>query len=182
MLKIAQLAEQYGNGDLRLTPFQNVILTNIPDGNLSQVLKEIEEAGYCMTSTYLKWATVACAGRFCGKTHDDPKKRAIEVLDYLDERFGDKLRKVKLRVSFSGCPNGCARHLIADVGLQGTALAAEGKSVPAYNLYQRTTINSEAALGTLIQRGIKAEDAKIVMAELIEGKLKNQSNPSKSQP
>ena len=180
MRQIAHLAEKYGKNDLRLTPFQNIIIANVHDEDIGGVLKGIEEAGFCVTSSYLKWATVACAGRFCGKTLDDPKKRAVEALNYLDKRFGDKLNEVKLRVSFSGCPNGCARHLIADIGLQGTAVATEGKNVPAYNLYQRTTIRSKATLGTLIKRGIKSEDAKLAIADLIEAYLKNQTTTNKS--
>ena len=181
MLKIAQIAKKHGNGDLRLTAFQNIILANIPDQAVNQALQEIEGIGYTATDNYLKWSTIACAGNFCGKTLDHPKKRAAEALDYLEKRFGDKLASVKVCVGFSGCPNGCARHLIADVGLQGSAAAFEGKSVPAYNIYIRDTTVAEPVLGKLIQRGIRAEQAKTALANLIEAYLKNQANISFSE-
>jgi sulfite reductase beta subunit-like hemoprotein len=175
MLKIAQIAEEYGNGELRLTAFQNIILANIPDESMKSSLKSLETIEY-PTKANLKWTTIACAGNFCGKTIDHPKNRAKEVVNYLEERFGESLNNAKLRISFSGCPNGCARHLIADIGLQGMALASEGKNMPGYNLYIRANSGSAAALGKLIQRGIKAEEVKFALANLVDAYLKNESN------
>jgi sulfite reductase beta subunit-like hemoprotein len=179
MFRIAEIAEKFGNGDLRLTPFQNIILANIPNEALNQALVSIQETGYTVvTDNALKWTTIACAGNFCGKTLDHPKNRAAEALGYLEERFGGNLKNVNLRISFSGCPNGCARHLIADIGVQGAALTFEGKSMPAYNLYVRNDAGVDAALGKLIQRGIKAEQAKFALANLITAYLKNGTNIS----
>lgn len=173
MLKIAQIAEEQGNGDLRLTPYQNIIVANIPNKSVSQTLTSIQEAGYPANGAYLKWATIACAGNFCGKSLDHPKKDAAEALDYLQKRFGDRLKDADLRVSFSGCPNGCARHLIADIGLQGSAVTSQGKTLPAYNIYVRKNAEANAALGKLVQRGIKAEQTKFALANLIEAYLGN---------
>ena len=96
-------------------------------------------------------------------------------MDYLEERFGDSLKKVKLQISFSGCPNGCARHLIADVGLQCTALNIEGRNVPAYNIYLREHPKESPTLGKLIQRGVNAEKLKLSLANLIEAYLNSES-------
>ncbi len=178
MLKIAQIAEEHGNGELCLTAFQNIILANIPNDSVNYVLKSLEETGYSTTSTNLKWTTIACAGNFCGKTLDHPKKRAAEFSNYLESRFGEALKNEKLRINFSGCPNGCARHLIADIGLQGTQLTSEGKTVPGYNVYLAGNSGSNVALGKLIQRGIRAEQAKFALANLIDTYLKNGANVS----
>ena len=173
IFSFAQIAEEFGNGELRLTPFQNIILSNIPNKSVNQALKSLEKQSYPATNPYLKWTTIACAGNFCGKTVDHPKKRAAETIDYLEKRFGEKLKKVKLSIGFSGCPNGCGRHLIADVGLQGTAVASEGKSMPVYNMYVRENKTVSPLLGKLTQKGIKAEDVKFVLASYVENELKN---------
>lgn len=180
MLKIAEAAEEFGNGELRLTPFQNVILANIPDKSASLAVKNLEENGYSLNNSCLKWTTIACAGNFCGKTIGHPKNDAKETIDYLEARFGDNLRNIKVRVSFSGCPNGCARHLIADVGLQGMALISEGKNVPGYNLHIRGN-TGKPSLGKLIQRGVRAEHVKFALANLIDAYLKNDASLSFSE-
>lgn len=177
MLKIAQIAKEYGNGDLRLTAFQNILLVNIPNESISSVLKRLEEIGYPTVSAPLKWTTVACAGSFCGKTIDHPKNRAAETEAYLEDCFGEELKDAKLHISFSGCPNGCARHLIADVGLQGMQLASEGKPTPGYNLY----IGTSGSLGKLIQCGIRAEQVKFVLANLVGAYLKDDTKLSLSE-
>ena len=178
MLKIAQIAEEHGGGELRLTPFQNIIFSKIQNESVDQVLKTLKEEGYSTSSANLKWTTLACAGNFCGKTLDHPKKRATEATNYLESRFGEALKNEKLRISFSGCPNGCARHLIADIGLQGTQLTSKGKTLLGYNIYVRANCGSNVALGRLIQRGINAEKAKFAIANLIDAYLKDGANAS----
>jgi len=175
MERIAKISEKFGNGDLRLTPYQNIILAGIPDYSVDKATKALEEIGYQLESPYLRWTTIACAGNFCGKTIDHPKNRAKESMDYLEKNFGDSLKKVNLQISFSGCPNGCARHLIADVGLQGTALNIEGRNVPAYNIYLREPPKKSPTLGKLIQRGINAERVKLTLANLVEAYLNSGS-------
>ena len=104
-----------------------------------------------------------------------PKNRAKESMDYFEKHFGDSLKEVKLQISFSGCPNGCARHLIADVGMQGTGLNIEGRNVPAYNIYIREPPKESPTLGKLIQRGINAEQVKLALANLVEAYLNSGS-------
>jgi sulfite reductase beta subunit-like hemoprotein len=175
MVKIARISEEYGNGDLRLTPFQNIILTNMPDEVVNLALKDLSDAGYPVADMCFHWTTIACAGNFCGKTLGHPKNNAKETVAYLNGRFGGNLKDTNISIGFSGCPNGCARHLIADIGLQGTAVIGEGKTVPGYNLYIREKVGLTPRLGKLIQRGIKAEQVKFALGNLIEAYLKKQN-------
>ena len=178
MAKLAQIAQEHGSEELRLTPFQNIIFSNIQNKSVNNVLRSLKETGYSTASVHLNWTTLACAGNFCGKTLDHPKKRASESTSYLTSRFKEALKNEKLRINFSGCPNGCARHLIADIGLQGTQLTSEGKTVPAYNVYVRGNGCSNPALGRLIQRGVNAEKTKFAVANLIDAYLKNGAKAS----
>ncbi len=180
MQKLADIAEKFGDGELRLTPYQNIIIANIPNGSVDKALKRLQENGYPSANPYVKWTTIACAGNFCGKTIDHPKNRAKETMDYLEERFGDNLRKAELQISFSGCPNGCARHLTADVGLQGTALPFGGKNIPGYNLFIRESTGTPA-LSRIVQRGINGEHVKFALANLIETYLNSHMNLSFSE-
>ena len=73
-------------------------------------------------------------------------------------------------VGFSGCPNGCARHLTADVGFQGTAANVDGQTVAAYNVYVKAP-SETSNLGIMVARGVLAEKAKYALANLIEAYL-----------
>ena len=173
MLKIAQVAEEFGNGELRLTPFQNIILINVPNKSVNSALKCIEEIGFPVNNTCFQWTTIACAGNFCGKTLGHPKNHAKETVAYLNSRFGDNLKNTKISIGFSGCPNGCARHLITDIGLQGTVVNCEGKNTSGYNIYIRENAGLSPCLGKLVCRGIRVEKIKFALANLIDAYLKN---------
>jgi sulfite reductase (ferredoxin) len=178
MRHLAQVADDFGNGTLCLTPYQNVIVTNIPDASVEAALNQLNQIGYPLTGSPLRWTTIACAGNFCGKTLDHPKNRAKDAIQYLEQRFGQRLANLQLRVSFSGCPNGCARQLLSDIGLQGTAVNVDGKNVPAYNLYLREEQGAVPTLARLIQRAIPAEQIPEALANLIETYLNSQQNLS----
>jgi sulfite reductase beta subunit-like hemoprotein len=147
----------------------------MPDEVVNLALKDLSDAGYPVADMCFHWTTIACAGNFCGKTLGHPKNNAKETVAYLNGRFGGNLKDTNISIGFSGCPNGCARHLIADIGLQGTAVIGEGKTVPGYNLYIREKVGLTPRLGKLIQRGIKAEQVKFALGNLIEAYLKKQN-------
>lgn len=175
MLKIAEIAEKYGSGDLRLSPAQNIVIINIPKERVDAVVKQLEDMGFPMKGSALRWTTIACAGNFCGKAPEYPKKRATEMIAYLEERLGEKLKDLDLRICLSGCPNGCARHLIADIGLQATLAIVEGKPTPAYNIYVASS-GTTPSLGRLIKRNVRAEEVKYEVEKLIVIYIKNKNS------
>jgi len=167
ILEIAETAEKYGTGDLRLSPSQNVVIINIPNNHVSLILDRLEQTGLQVRGSALRWTTIACAGNFCGKSPDNPKKRAVEIVDYLEKRFGETLRNSSLRIHISGCPNGCGRHLIADVGLQAVQLTVEGRPKQGYNIYLGGGLGLKASLGRLTERGVGVEDVKYIIENLL---------------
>ena len=172
MLNIAEVAERYGSGDLRLTPYQNIIIINIPRDQVASAVNRLEQMGFQMDGSPFRWTTVACAGNFCGKTPEHPKKRAVEIIGYLEERLGGALKNLNLRICISGCPNGCARHLTADIGMQAARLVVNGKPMACYNIY----VGSNAALGKLIKRAVPADNVKYEIESLITAYIKSRTS------
>ena len=172
MLEISEIAEKFGSGDLRISPYQNIVIINIPERHVATVMERLEKMGYPMRKSPLRWTTIACTGGLCGKAPESPKKRAIEIVDYLEERLGEKLKDLDLRLCISGCPNGCSRHMLADIGLQGTLLTVDGKPTPGYNVYVARRLDPTAKLGKLVSKAIKSEDVKHEVEKLIINYLK----------
>lgn len=167
MLKLAEIVDQYGNGALRLSAFQNIVITDVPNVKVNLAMKELERLEFPVSGSCFRWTTIACAGNFCGKSPDYPKKRAAETVAYLDTRFG-AFSDMNVRLSFSGCPNGCARHLVADIGLQATKANIEGKPVLCYNVYVGDSSGTENSLGTLVKREVRADQVKFAVGILVE--------------
>jgi len=128
MRAVADVADAFGTGDIRLTVWQNLLIPGVHSGRVAQAVNRLQEAGLeCDAGTFLR-GTVACTGnRGCRYAATDTKTHAVELAKLLDSRF-QILQPVNLHVT--GCSHSCAQHYIGDVGLLGTKITgAEGYQV-----------------------------------------------------
>ena len=123
MRALADAADQFGSGELRLTVWQNLLIPNIPSERVDEALAAIRAADLdCMAGTVMR-GTVACTGnRGCRYSATDTKSHAVELANRLDTHFKIE-QPVNLHVT--GCPHSCAQHYIGDIGLLGTKIGGE---------------------------------------------------------
>lgn len=128
MLAIADVAERFGSGELRLTVWQNLLIPNIPVENVDEALASLRAAGLACTAGAVLRGTVACTGnRGCRYAATDTKSHAVALANLLDSRFKIE-QPVNLHVT--GCPHSCAQHYVGDIGLLGTKVSGnEGYQV-----------------------------------------------------
>jgi ferredoxin-nitrite reductase len=128
MLALADAADRFGSGEMRLTVWQNLLIPNIAGEHIDAALACIRAAGLDCTAGTVMRGTVACTGnRGCRYSATDTKSHAVALASLLDSRFKIE-QPVNLHVT--GCPHSCAQHYIGDVGLLGTKVAgAEGYQV-----------------------------------------------------
>jgi ferredoxin-nitrite reductase len=128
MRALADIADEYGSGDLRLTVWQNLIIPNISADRLAMAIECLRGAGLDCTAGAVLRGTVACTGNHgCRYSATDTKTHAIELANMLDARFKID-QPVNLHVT--GCPHSCAQHYVGDIGLLGTKVGgAEGYQV-----------------------------------------------------
>ena len=127
----ADVAERYGSGEIRLTVMQNLVLVNIPNENVSAVVRELNAAGLRVEGSPFWRGTVACTGtEFCKLAITETKGFSRWLVGQLDERIPgfDQL----LKINVTGCPNSCGQHWIADIGLEGKRIKLDGKQVEAF--------------------------------------------------
>lgn len=123
MHTLAEIADRFGSGELRLTVWQNLLIPNISTGHLDAAVAAIRTAGLDCTAGTVLSGTVACTGnRGCRYAASDTKSHAVELANLLDSRFKIK-QPVNLHVT--GCPHSCAQHYIGDIGLLGTKVSGE---------------------------------------------------------
>lgn len=129
----ARLADVYGNGGIRLTTSQNLIIPGIPDEKLAAFQAEplLQELRYAPSE--LMRGLVSCAGiDYCHFALIDTKGLAAQVAHDLEKRLG---RTGPLTMHWSGCPNACGNHAVADIGLLGKKARIEGKVVDAVDVF-----------------------------------------------
>jgi ferredoxin-nitrite reductase len=121
--RIADLADSYGTGEVRLTVWQNFIIPNVKATFAATVAKSLKRLGFPCEQSNLRSGFVACTGnRYCKFAATDTKGHAIAMMEYLDKKV--KLDK-PINIHFTGCPHSCAQHFMGDIGLLGAKTKSE---------------------------------------------------------
>lgn len=123
MRALAEVAEEFGSAEIRLTVWQNLIIPNVASERVNLAVERLRASGLeCTAGTILR-GTVACTGnRGCRFAATDTKSHAIELATLLDAKFKIE-QPVNLHVT--GCPHSCAQHYVGDIGLMGTKVNGE---------------------------------------------------------
>ncbi|WP_442947486.1 precorrin-3B synthase [Nostoc sp.] len=133
MRGLADLATKYGSGTLRLTPWQNLLLTDIPQQRLADVQSEIAFLGLDSSAINIKSALVACSGKKgCAASATDTKGHALALAEYLETRV---TLDCPVNIHFSGCEKSCAQHSKSDITLLGVSIQADNGTVEGYHVY-----------------------------------------------
>ncbi|MGD1905805.1 MAG: ferredoxin--nitrite reductase [Leptolyngbyaceae cyanobacterium] len=165
MLELARLADVYGEGELRLTVEQNVIIPHIPDSRLEVLLSEPVLERFSVKPSPLVRSLVSCTGaQFCKFALVETKQRALVLAKELDQ--GLELPQA-VRIHWTGCPNSCGQPQVADIGLMGTKVRKDGKTVEGVDIYMGGKVGKEAQLGTCVQKGVACDDLKSVLTTLL---------------
>jgi ferredoxin-nitrite reductase len=123
MHAIADIADTFGSGDIRLTVWQNLILPDIPADKLEAARQAIVDAGLSDSAATFSAGAVACTGNTgCRFSATDTKAHALSLAGFLDERF--RIAQ-PINLHLTGCPHSCAQHYIGDIGLLGTKVGGE---------------------------------------------------------
>jgi len=117
---IADLADEYSAGEVRMTVEQNIILPNVDDNKVSALLKEDSLGRNSRLEAnpgFIEGNTVSCTGaQFCGLALIETKVHAESVAKKLEDLVTvDK----PIRIHWTGCPNSCGQVQVADIGIMG---------------------------------------------------------------
>ncbi|HEY4364116.1 MAG TPA: nitrite/sulfite reductase [Bryobacteraceae bacterium] len=131
MRGLASLSEQAGDGSLRFSMNQNVILGWVPVGALTRVYGILGELGLNGSRAEEISDVVTCPGAYSCNLALTKSMNLGDALSATVRGLDDpRLRKLKINVS--GCPNSCGQHWISDIGFYGNARKIDGKEVPYY--------------------------------------------------
>jgi sulfite reductase (ferredoxin) len=163
----ANLAERYGDGHVRLTPMQNLLLINIPEAHVQTVVNELSSAGLPIETSSFARGTVACTGsEFCKLALTETKSFARWLTEQLEERFPNYQEQIRLHIT--GCPNSCGQHWIADIGIEGKKIKSNGKMVDAYYFCVGGSVGEFAAIARPVGYRCPATEVPDAIARLLE--------------
>jgi sulfite reductase (ferredoxin) len=169
---VARLAEKYGNGRIRTTTQQKLVILDVPGDNVDVLEEELATIELPVRGSNWRRATMACTGiEFCKLAIVETKGRAVELYRYLEAKLPGYEEEVRINVN--GCPNSCARFQIADIGLMGCLVTEkihvidkDGDQIETKRKVEAFLVHLGGHMGAERAFGRKARGVKVLASEL----------------
>jgi ferredoxin-nitrite reductase len=156
MRGLAKIADRYGSGTIRLTVWQNLLISDVAEADLETVQREIEQLGLHWSATNFRAGLVACTGNAgCKFAASNTKSHALRIADYLESRLS---LDVPLNIHLTGCHHSCAQHYIGDIGLLATKVPQGDEQLEGYHLFLGGGYGDNRAIGREIYRNVVADE------------------------
>jgi len=176
MRGLARIAQDLGDGDIRLTVWQNLLISGVADEKVALAEAAIDALGLNTKATSIRAGLVACTGNVgCRFSASNTKLHAEEIAQYCEGRIE---LDGPVNIHLTGCHHSCAQHYIGDIGLLACKIdvGEDADSVEGYHVYVGGGFGPNAALGTEIYRDVKAENAPRTVERMLKGYLANRAS------
>jgi ferredoxin-nitrite reductase len=175
MRGLADLADRHGSGTIRLTVWQNLLVSDIPEDKIDAVKGWVERMGLHWEATNVRGGLVACTGNVgCKYAASDTKRTAMAIAKHIDPRL--KLDH-PVNIHVTGCPNSCAQHYLGDIGLLGTKAPQGDDLVEGYHVYVGGGYGEEQHIGREVFRNVTAEETPAVIERMLRAYLAGRLGP-----
>lgn len=175
MFALARLAEVYGSGEIRLTVEQNVIIPHIPDTRVELFKQEPLLQRFSLEPGMLGRSLVSCTGaQFCNFALIETKQRAVALIRELEAELS---LPRPVRIHWTGCPNSCGQPQVADIGLMGTKVRKDGKTVEGVDIFMGGKVGKDAHLGEKVMKSVPCDDLRSVLRQLLIERFAAQPKP-----
>lgn len=156
LIKVGELMEQVGSDRARLTPYQKLIILDVPDEKLDWLTTELDAIGLPANPSPWRRNLMACTGlEFCKLSFVETRVRAQGLVPELEQRLDDlnALLDVPVTVNINGCPNSCARVQVADIGFKGQMIDdGNGNSVPGFQVHLGGSLGQDSGFGRKLRQ------------------------------
>jgi ferredoxin-nitrite reductase len=171
MRGLARIAQDLGDGDIRLTVWQNLLISGVPDDKLALAEAAIAALGLTTKASAIRAGLVSCTGATgCRFAAAHTKEQAEEIAAWCEPRV---TLDTPVNIHLTGCHHSCAQHYIGDIGLIAARVAVneEGDTVDGYNILVGGGFGPDARLARDVYRDVKAEDTPRTVERILKGYL-----------
>ena len=174
MHALADLAEKYGDGQLRTSIMQNIAVVNVPNPLAGALVQELTRLGLEVEPSVFSRGAIACTGtEFCKLAITETKGFAKWLVEEVEGRVPGFDQQIKLHIT--GCTNSCGQAWIADIGLEGKKVKKDGRMVDAFYFCVGGAVGEHAGVARQIGYRAAAEDCPEAIERLLRGYLRRRS-------
>jgi ferredoxin-nitrite reductase len=180
MRGLARIAAEFGDGEIRLTVWQNLLIANVPDDKVAAAETAIASLGLSTKANSIRAGLIACTGNAgCRLAMSNTKQHADDIAQWCEARVA---LDGPLNIHLTGCPNSCAQHYIGDIGLLGVKVAIneDGDQVEGYHIHVGGGFGPDAQCGREVFHDVKADDAPRTVERMLKAYLAHRASADES--
>ena len=175
---LAAIAERFGSGTVRLTVWQNLLISDIANNDLELAQQAIERLGLEWRASSVRGGLVACTGSAgCKYAGADTKGHALILARFLEERL---TLDQPVNIHLTGCHHSCAQHYIGDIGLEATRVEAGDETVEGYHLCVGGGWGESRAIGRRLVDALPFEAIPPAVERLLRHYLAHRRSPDET--
>jgi ferredoxin-nitrite reductase len=176
MRGLAQIAQEHGDGDLRLTVWQNLLISGVPTGKLTEATQRIEALGLAIQTNALRAGLIACTGNTgCKFAASDTKRHAEEIARWCETRLA---LDTPVNIHLTGCHNSCAQHFVSEIGLLACKIQVDEDADPVegYHIFVGGGFGPHAAIGRELLHDVTAQDTPRAVERILKTYLAHRAS------
>ncbi|WP_137874016.1 nitrite/sulfite reductase [Rhodococcus sp. Q] len=154
--KVAEAVAAVGSDRVRFTPYQKLIVLDVPDDKVEWLIDELKPLGLHGRPSHWRRNLLACSGiEFCKLSFTETRKRSQVLAPELEDRLADinASLDVPITVNINGCPNSCGRSQIADIGFKGQLVDdGEGNQIEGFQVHLGGSLGLDAGFGRKLRQ------------------------------
>ena len=168
MRGLSDVARELGDGDIRLTVWQNLLISGVPAEKVKAAQERIEALGLAIEANPIRAGLIACTGNTgCKFAASDTKRHAEEIARWCETRVA---LDTPVNIHLTGCHHSCAQHFISEIGLLACKVQEneDDDPVEGYHVLIGGGFGPFAAIGRELYRDVKAEDAPATIERILK--------------
>jgi sulfite reductase (ferredoxin) len=153
--KVADLAESIGSDRVRFTPYQKLIVLDVPDDKVDELVAGLDALGLPSKPSHWRRNLMACTGiEFCKLSFAETRKRSQVLVPELEKRLEDINAQldVPITININGCPNSCARIQVADIGFKGQMVDDGDGPVEGFQVHLGGSLGLDSGFGRKLRQ------------------------------
>jgi ferredoxin-nitrite reductase len=180
MRGLADIARTHGDGDIRLTVWQNLLLSGVPDEKIASTRERIESLGLSTEASGVRTGLVACTGNTgCKFAASNTKKHAEDIARWCEARVA---LDTPVNIHLTGCHHSCAQHCISEIGLLAckVQMSDDADPVEGYHILIGGGFGPNAAIGRELYRDVPAVEAPARVERILKSYLAHRASPNET--
>ncbi len=177
---LAKISQDLGDGDIRLTVWQNLLISGVSDTNVPLATAAIEALGLAISASPIRAGIVACTGATgCRFAAAHTKETAEEIVNWCEDKVA---LDAPVNIHLTGCHHSCAQHYIGDIGMIGARVPIndDGDTADGFHVLVGGGYGEQGAMARELYQNVRSEDAPKLVQNMLTAFTRNRASANET--